>query len=157
MSVSRINTGAKYNDDVFQFSVGLHGVGTKAVNALSTHFTVRSHREGRCVEARFEQGKRPEARQRDESWLEKSRIYQLVRSRKRALEKAGHDRFYEHDGFDLEEIRSAIEDHVQDGKRLRGASTIAFEIDATKKNHLVRGLDDIALTLEPSDNLSLAL
>ena len=33
--VSRINTGAKYNDDVFQFSVGLNGVGTKAVNALS--------------------------------------------------------------------------------------------------------------------------
>ena len=33
--VSMINTGAKYNDDVFQFSVGLNGVGTKAVNALS--------------------------------------------------------------------------------------------------------------------------
>ena len=33
--VSKINTGAKYNDDVFQFSVGLNGVGTKAVNALS--------------------------------------------------------------------------------------------------------------------------
>jgi DNA gyrase/topoisomerase IV subunit B len=36
--VSRINTGAKYNDDVFQFSVGLNGVGTKAVNALSSRF-----------------------------------------------------------------------------------------------------------------------
>ena len=36
--VSQINTGAKYNDDVFQFSVGLNGVGTKAVNALSSHF-----------------------------------------------------------------------------------------------------------------------
>src|SRR5580704_16760044 len=34
--VSKINTGAKYNDDVFQFSVGLNGVGTKAVNALSS-------------------------------------------------------------------------------------------------------------------------
>ncbi len=55
--VSRINTGAKYNDDVFQFSVGLNGVGTKAVNALSTHFIVRSHREGKAVEARFERGK----------------------------------------------------------------------------------------------------
>src|SRR5205085_6140285 len=40
--VSQINTGAKYNDDVFQFSVGLNGVGTKAVNALSKHFLVRS-------------------------------------------------------------------------------------------------------------------
>ena len=44
--VSRINTGAKYNDDVFQFSVGLNGVGTKAVNALSSSFTVASFREG---------------------------------------------------------------------------------------------------------------
>lgn len=55
--VSRINTGAKYNDDVFQFSVGLNGVGTKAVNALSSHFVVRSHREGKYQEARFSQGK----------------------------------------------------------------------------------------------------
>ena len=38
--VSQINTGGKYNDDVFQFSVGLNGVGTKAVNALSSHFEV---------------------------------------------------------------------------------------------------------------------
>ncbi len=42
--VSQINTGAKYNDEVFQFSVGLNGVGTKAVNALSSHFLVRSFR-----------------------------------------------------------------------------------------------------------------
>lgn len=55
--VSQINTGAKYNDDVFQFSVGLNGVGTKAVNALSSHFLVRSQREGQYVEAHFSQGK----------------------------------------------------------------------------------------------------
>src|SRR5690242_10016509 len=55
--VSQINTGAKYNDDVFQFSVGLNGVGTKAVNALSKEFFVRSHREGQFVEAAFKQGK----------------------------------------------------------------------------------------------------
>jgi topoisomerase IV subunit B len=54
--VSQINTGAKYNDDVFQFSVGLNGVGTKAVNALSGQFVVRSHREGKYVEADFSQG-----------------------------------------------------------------------------------------------------
>lgn len=54
--VSQINTGAKYNDDVFQFSVGLNGVGTKAVNALSSYFLVRSQREGKGVEAHFEQG-----------------------------------------------------------------------------------------------------
>src|SRR5216110_3815677 len=55
--VSKINTGAKYNDEVFQFSVGLNGVGTKAVNALAKHFVVRSHREGESVEASFKQGK----------------------------------------------------------------------------------------------------
>src|SRR5881392_2487819 len=55
--VSRINTGAKYNDDVFQFSVGLNGVGTKAVNALSKEFLVKSFREGQFVEAIFKQGK----------------------------------------------------------------------------------------------------
>ena len=55
--VSQINTGAKYNDEVFQFSVGLNGVGTKAVNALSETFTVRSHREGQFVEASFKRGR----------------------------------------------------------------------------------------------------
>jgi topoisomerase-4 subunit B len=54
--VSVINTGAKYNDDVFQFSVGLNGVGTKAVNALSSHFRVISIREGVFAEAVFERG-----------------------------------------------------------------------------------------------------
>ena len=54
--VSRINTGAKYNDDVFQFSAGLNGVGTKAVNALSSRFRVRSHRGGEYAEAVFERG-----------------------------------------------------------------------------------------------------
>ncbi len=54
--VSVINTGAKYNDDVFQFSVGLNGVGTKAVNALSSHFRVVSFRNGKYSEAVFKQG-----------------------------------------------------------------------------------------------------
>ena len=55
--VSQINTGAKYNDEVFQFSVGLNGVGTKAVNALSKDFLVRSHRDGEFSEAGFKQGR----------------------------------------------------------------------------------------------------
>jgi DNA gyrase subunit B/topoisomerase-4 subunit B len=55
--VSKINTGAKYNDEVFQFSVGLNGVGTKAVNALSKNFLVRSYREGEFAEAQFKIGK----------------------------------------------------------------------------------------------------
>jgi topoisomerase-4 subunit B len=55
--VSRINTGGKYSDEVFQFSVGLNGVGTKAVNALSARFAVTSWREGRFRRARFERGR----------------------------------------------------------------------------------------------------
>ncbi len=54
--VSIINTGAKYNDEVFQFSVGLNGVGTKAVNALSEKFRVVSFRSGEYFEANFERG-----------------------------------------------------------------------------------------------------
>ena len=55
--VSQINTGGKYNDDVFQFSVGLNGVGTKAVNALSSSFEVCSWRDGAFRRARFHQGR----------------------------------------------------------------------------------------------------
>lgn len=55
--VSTINTGAKYNTDVFQFSVGLNGVGTKAVNALSRYFKVTAFREGRFAAAVFKRGK----------------------------------------------------------------------------------------------------
>jgi topoisomerase-4 subunit B len=54
--VSKINTGAKYDSKAFQKSVGLNGVGTKAVNALSNFFKVESFREGRAKAAEFEKG-----------------------------------------------------------------------------------------------------
>ena len=54
--VSKINTGGKYDSKAFQKSVGLNGVGTKAVNALSSHFMVQSYRDGRTKKAEFEQG-----------------------------------------------------------------------------------------------------
>jgi len=54
--VSKINTGAKYDSKAFQKSVGLNGVGTKAVNALSNYFKVESFREGRAKAAEFEKG-----------------------------------------------------------------------------------------------------
>ena len=54
--VSDINTGGKYNDDVFQFSVGMNGVGVKAVNFLSEKFTARSVRGGHFREVVFERG-----------------------------------------------------------------------------------------------------
>jgi topoisomerase-4 subunit B len=54
--VSKINTGAKYDSKAFQKSVGLNGVGTKAVNALSSYFKVQSVREGKMKVAEFEKG-----------------------------------------------------------------------------------------------------
>lgn len=54
--VSRINTGAKYSTDVFQFSVGLNGVGTKAVNAMSEFFQVTAYRQGKYASATFNNG-----------------------------------------------------------------------------------------------------
>ena len=54
--VSKINTGAKYDSKAFQKSVGLNGVGTKAVNALSSYFKVESFREKRAKVAEFERG-----------------------------------------------------------------------------------------------------
>ncbi|TAG52017.1 MAG: type IIA DNA topoisomerase subunit B [Cytophagales bacterium] len=54
--VSKINTGGKYDSGAFQKSVGLNGVGTKAVNALSNYFKVQSFREGKTKIAEFSKG-----------------------------------------------------------------------------------------------------
>jgi topoisomerase-4 subunit B len=54
--VSKINTGAKYDSKAFQKSVGLNGVGSKAVNALSEYFKVIAYREGKQKTAEFERG-----------------------------------------------------------------------------------------------------
>ena len=55
-ATSILNTGGKFDDKAFKKSVGLNGVGTKAVNALSESFYVCSHRDGECSWARFERG-----------------------------------------------------------------------------------------------------
>ena len=54
--VSKINTGAKYDSKAFKKSVGLNGVGTKAVNALSSYFKIESYREGQVKRAEFDRG-----------------------------------------------------------------------------------------------------
>ncbi|THD67861.1 type IIA DNA topoisomerase subunit B [Robertkochia marina] len=54
--VSKMNTGGKYDTRAFKKSVGLNGVGTKAVNALSTYFRVESNRDGQSMAAEFEKG-----------------------------------------------------------------------------------------------------
>ena len=55
-AVSVLNTGGKYDSKAFKKSVGLNGVGVKAVNALSSHFEVRSYRDGQVRKATFEKG-----------------------------------------------------------------------------------------------------
>ena len=54
--VSKINTGGKYDTQAFQKSVGLNGVGTKAVNALSAYFRVQSFRDGKTTSGEFSRG-----------------------------------------------------------------------------------------------------
>ena len=54
--VSKINTGAKYDSKAFKKSVGLNGVGTKAVNALSSYFRIESVRDGELMKAEFDRG-----------------------------------------------------------------------------------------------------
>ena len=56
-AVSVLNTGGKYDSKAFKKSIGLNGVGVKAVNALSSHFEVRSYRDGKVRKAAFEKGK----------------------------------------------------------------------------------------------------
>lgn len=63
--VSKINTGGKYDSKAFQKSVGLNGVGTKAVNALSTSFTVQSYRQGKTRIAEFSKGELLSDEQKD--------------------------------------------------------------------------------------------
>lgn len=63
--VSKINTGGKYDSKAFQKSVGLNGVGTKAVNALATSFTVQSYRQGKTRIAEFSKGELLHDEQKD--------------------------------------------------------------------------------------------
>lgn len=108
--VSKINTGAKYNDDVFQFSVGLNGVGTKAVNALSSHFLLRSYREGKVLEAIFSQGKllsekTSKSSERSGTYIEfipDSEIFKKIRYQEEYLEKRMWNYAYLNRGLTLE-------------------------------------------------------
>jgi len=73
--VSKINTGGKYDSSVFQKSIGLNGVGTKAVNALSAYFKVQSYRDGKSKIAVFEGG---DLQQEEEATVASARNGTLV-------------------------------------------------------------------------------
>lgn len=76
--VSKINTGAKYDSKVFKKSVGLNGVGSKAVNALSGYFMAQSIRDGKTKIAEFEQGRLIRESNEEESILRSGSLISFV-------------------------------------------------------------------------------
>jgi topoisomerase IV subunit B len=76
--VSKINTGAKYDSKVFKKSVGLNGVGSKAVNALSGYFMAQSIRDGKTKIAEFEQGRLIRESKEEESILRSGSLISFV-------------------------------------------------------------------------------
>jgi len=76
--VSKMNTGGKYDSKAFKKSVGLNGVGTKAVNALSDYFKVQSIRENKTSWAEFNQGNLTEVEDAQESSLRKGTKVQFI-------------------------------------------------------------------------------
>lgn len=76
--VSKINTGGKYDSKAFQKSVGLNGVGTKAVNALSNYFKVQSVREGRTKVAEFSRGEIQKEEKEKASDLKNGTIFNFI-------------------------------------------------------------------------------
>lgn len=117
--VSKPNTGAKYDSEVFKKSVGLNGIGTKAVNALSQYFKVQSSREGKAKVAEFERGvliqdhEIIESKERQGTLVEFVPDYQIFpnyRFRKEYVEKLLWNYAYLNTGLSLyfngEEIKS---------------------------------------------------
>jgi len=76
--VSKINTGAKYDSKVFKKAVGLNGVGSKAVNALSGYFMAQSVRDGKTKIAEFEQGRLIRESAKEESTLRSGSLISFV-------------------------------------------------------------------------------
>ena len=161
--VSQINTGGKYNDDVFQCSVGMNGVGTKAVNALSERFLVRSQREGKFFEATFAKGKLVDTREgetrerngtfisflpdptifpkyafREEHVQRRLRMYAYLNAGL-TLDLNGEAYCSENGLLDLISAESAMEQlyepiHAQ--VKVSGMSFVQFELAFTHSNHM---------------------
>ena len=76
--VSKMNTGGKYDSRAFKKSVGLNGVGTKAVNALSSFFKVSSHRDNNIKSAIFVHGELLENAEEEESSKRKGTLVEFI-------------------------------------------------------------------------------
>ena len=96
--VSKINTGGKYDSKAFKKSVGLNGVGTKAVNALSSHFKVAAFREGQAKTAEFSKG----------DLLHESKIVKSDETNGTLIEFTPDDSIFKHFKFRHEYIENQI-------------------------------------------------
>lgn len=143
--VSKMNTGGKYDTKAFKKSVGLNGVGTKAVNALSSFFRVESTRDGKSVSAEFKQGELTNTEELTEtsrrrgtkvSFIPDDTIFKSFNYRKEYIEKMlknyvylnpglsivfNGEKFYSEDGLkDLLSDRIAEKDRLFDIIHLKG-------------------------------------
>ncbi len=124
--VSKMNTGGKYDTRAFKKSVGLNGVGTKAVNALSSYFRVESNRDGQSKAAEFERGEL-----REEEFLEES-------SRKRGTKVSfiPDDQIFKKFRYRSEYVERMLRNYVY----LNPGLTIVFN---GEKFHSENGLKDL--------------
>ena len=134
--VSKINTGGKYDSKAFQKSVGLNGVGTKAVNALSNAFTVQSYRDGKTKIAEFAKGELL----RDEPEKE------TTQRNGTAINFVPDDTIFRHYHFIPEFVENMIWNYVF----LNSGLTINFN---NKKYLSERGLYDLLVRNADAENL----
>lgn len=133
--VSKMNTGGKYDTRAFKKSVGLNGVGTKAVNALSSYFRVESNRDGQSKSAEFERGEL-----REEEFLEET-------SRKRGTKVSfvPDDQIFKKFRYRNEYVERMLRNYVY----LNPGLTILFN---GEKFHSENGLKDLLEDYNNSDD-----
>lgn len=133
--VSKINTGGKYDSKAFQKSVGLNGVGTKAVNALSSNFIVQSYRDNRTKIAEFSKGELLREEEKDTTQRNGTAISFLP-----------DDSIFRHYRFIPEFAENMIWNYVF----LNAGLTINFN---GQKYHSERGLHDLLVRNTDTENL----
>ncbi|UOB17402.1 DNA topoisomerase IV subunit B [Abyssalbus ytuae] len=131
--VSKMNTGGKYDTRAFKKSVGLNGVGTKAVNALSTYFRVESTREGKAKSAEFEQG----------NLVKEEELVETSRRRGTKVSFIPDESIFKHYKFRSEYIEKMLKNYVY----LNPGLTIVFN---GEKFYSENGLKDL---LEDTTNV----
>ncbi|MGI4803730.1 MAG: DNA topoisomerase IV subunit B [Janthinobacterium lividum] len=133
--VSKINTGGKYDSKAFQKSVGLNGVGTKAVNALSSNFIVQSYRDNRTKIAEFSKGELLREEEKDTTQRNGTAISFLP-----------DDSIFRHYRFIAEFAENMIWNYVF----LNAGLTINFN---GQKYHSEKGLHDLLVKNTDTENL----